>query len=242
MMLRNRRRHGTLTSAQSGRTADPLAAISWSHVWWAAGPRFKALGLADGAAVTTFPDEVGSADMTRSAAGPVYRASAASLTSRPAVETDGVEVLRTAAAAISVTLTYSVAWVGRHIAGGTALVGGQTEASAVVPMLQFFTFAAAGAGAIFGAASGSTVLGTGQRVWTTVITSGDDFSRMASTTGTGTGGSTLLTRLALGGYADMGGANESQTQTHFLGVYQGNLLLHPRFAEWERWAAAGGAT
>lgn len=38
--------------------------LPWDHAYDVRGPRFRALGLADGADITTWPDEVGSNDLT----------------------------------------------------------------------------------------------------------------------------------------------------------------------------------
>lgn len=70
---------------------DPLS-IAWDHAYWTEGAEFVALGLADAAAVGTWPDEVATSDLAQATAGnkPTYRASSASLGSRPVVEFDGV--------------------------------------------------------------------------------------------------------------------------------------------------------
>ena len=75
--------------------------IAWDYLYWASGSEFQALGLSDGGEVTSWPDEVGSADL--SGGGVQYRASVAALNSKPAVQGDGtVNTLE----ASSLTLTY----------------------------------------------------------------------------------------------------------------------------------------
>lgn len=224
----------SLIGKRSGVAFEPLEDISWVGAWWAAGPEFRALGLAHGAAVTTFPDEVGTADMTRDAAGPTFTTSSSALAGRPAVITDGLTVLRTAAASISVSLPYSVFWVGRATATTDikVYVGGAASADTIAPMAAVISCIS-----LFGLVEGSgSPLTTTQRIWTAVATSStSDKIRVAGTTYTKNQGNGLLTRIALGGYADF---PSMTTETYFLGVYQGDLTLHPRFADLEAWAAA----
>lgn len=86
---------------------DPITAITWEHSYWAEGPAFAALGLADGDPIGTWPDETGSSDLTQSTAGmkPTYRTSLAALGSRPAVDSDGGDQIRASLTAISQPFT-----------------------------------------------------------------------------------------------------------------------------------------
>lgn len=228
----------TLLAVASSASFNPVLDITWVGAWWAGGPEFRALGLADGAAVTTFPDEVGTADMTRSAAGPTFVASSSSLGNRPAVATDGLTVLRTAASAVTVTRPYSVFWLGRSTAttDSTVYVGGQTSGAAMAVMAG--VGALGGLCSLFGGfgAGNLAALATTKRVWTAVCATGAaDKMRTGGATTTINTGDTLLTRLAVGGYADL--VALVGTETHFVGVYQGDLTAHARFAELEAWAA-----
>ncbi len=69
---------------------NPITGLTWAHVYSAEGPNFVALGIADGAAVTTWPDEVGSNNPTQPTSGkrPLYRASGTGL-SLPCLDFDG---------------------------------------------------------------------------------------------------------------------------------------------------------
>lgn len=66
---------------------DPLS-LPWAHAYWTEGPEFVALGLADGATVATWPDEIGSNDLTQGTAGfrPYYRAADAGYNNKPLVD------------------------------------------------------------------------------------------------------------------------------------------------------------
>lgn len=65
---------------------------AWEHVYWAEGPEFVALGLADGATVVTWPDESATSDLTNGNASqrPTYVASDATF-GRPVVRFDGTD-------------------------------------------------------------------------------------------------------------------------------------------------------
>lgn len=76
--------------AAAGLGFSPLQ-VGWRNAWWAEGPRFTALGLSDAAAVSTWPDEIGSEDLTQSgSARPTYR-SAGTINSKPTVRGNGTQ-------------------------------------------------------------------------------------------------------------------------------------------------------
>lgn len=64
---------------------DPVADIGWDHVYWADGPEFAALGLADGANVTSWPDEVGTSNLAPVSTAPTFTASWTAGNNAPAV-------------------------------------------------------------------------------------------------------------------------------------------------------------
>lgn len=67
-----------------------LLSIGWEHVFWAEGAEFVALGLSDGGTVVTWPDEIGTSDITNGNAAqrPTYVASDPTF-GQPAVRFDG---------------------------------------------------------------------------------------------------------------------------------------------------------
>lgn len=91
-----------------------LLALGWAHAYCTEGPRFTALSYSDGVSVSAWPDEMASAgtsgltvgwmslsggvgdttgDLAQATSGkrPVYRASSASMNSKPIVEFDGTD-------------------------------------------------------------------------------------------------------------------------------------------------------
>jgi hypothetical protein len=81
-----------ILSSVSTPAFDPLTAINWEHAWWAEGPRFKARGYADNAAVATWDDEIGASNNTQATGTkqPLYKA-AGGPNSRPCILPDGID-------------------------------------------------------------------------------------------------------------------------------------------------------
>src|SRR5438552_554844 len=88
---------------------SPLS-ISATALWWTEGTELAALGLADGAAVSTFPDEIGTADFTQATASakPAYQASVAQLGNRPTLRFDGTTDFMAATIALTQPTEYLV--------------------------------------------------------------------------------------------------------------------------------------
>ncbi len=84
--------------AASWPAFDPLS-IPWEHSFWAEGPEFAALGLADAASATTWPSESSAValDQPTGAYKPTYRASDASFNNKPILQTDGTNDYMTTA-------------------------------------------------------------------------------------------------------------------------------------------------
>lgn len=106
---------------------DPVDDIAWHTAYWAEGDSFAALGLADGAAVSTMPDETGtgfgSATQGTASARPTYRAADANFNSQPCIDGDGGDWLRTATGT-AIGQPCTVVLVGKSSATGQRLVDG----------------------------------------------------------------------------------------------------------------------
>jgi hypothetical protein len=82
--------------AAGGGAFNPETDVTWHSLFWAEGTDFKALGLADAASVTTWPNETGEQDATATGT-PLYD-EVSNLNSQPAVLFDGTgDYFRTAA-------------------------------------------------------------------------------------------------------------------------------------------------
>ena len=117
--------------------SSPLE-VDWAHAYWAEGPQFTALGVANGGAVTTWPDEMetpGSGglvvgfmsltlttpavvgdDLTQATAGnkPTYRSNSAAFNSKPIVEFDGTTDYLTTTWTTGIPFPYTVWAVVRN--------------------------------------------------------------------------------------------------------------------------------
>lgn len=106
---------------------NPIAAASWHTAFWTSGPEFAALGLADGAAVATLPDEAGAHDATQAtgAKRPIYRAASAGMNNRPVVEFDGLAHALATAAFTALSQPNEIVMIGRvrnAAPGATAVI------------------------------------------------------------------------------------------------------------------------
>lgn len=120
-----RRRGVMAATAVAPAPFSPLD-IPWYSSYWCEGPAFDALGLADGAAVSSMPDEksgFGAATQATAAAQPTYRAADANFNSKPALDGDGGDWLRTATGT-SIGQPCTVVAVGKFSANGQRLFDG----------------------------------------------------------------------------------------------------------------------
>lgn len=67
--------------------------ITWTHGYWTSGPEFLALGLGNGASISSWPDEVGTADLAQATGSrqPTLVSSDTNLGNQPTVHFDGVD-------------------------------------------------------------------------------------------------------------------------------------------------------
>lgn len=86
---------------------DPIADVGWAHAYWAEGSEFAALSYSADAEVTSWPDEVGTIDLS-SAAGkyPLYRATGGP-NSKPGVQGDAVDDYLTGTYGAALTGTWT---------------------------------------------------------------------------------------------------------------------------------------
>jgi len=106
------RRRALLRQVAGGFTPT---SIGWHSLFWPEGPDFVALGLSDGAAVATWPNETSEADATQSTAGlrPAYTASSAAFNSKPAVTFDA-DWMSTGTFSANPTYPISIVTIGRQ--------------------------------------------------------------------------------------------------------------------------------
>lgn len=80
-------RHRAAAAASGG--VDLAAVVAWDHAYWADGAEFNALGLADGATVTSWPDEITTSAIALTGGGtPLVRASDAAFNNERTIALD----------------------------------------------------------------------------------------------------------------------------------------------------------
>lgn len=87
--------HGSIMSPGGPYTppTNPVTVVSWAHAWYVEGTEFTALALADEAAVSSWPDEVGTADLAQATGSlqPLYDTVATNLNSQPGIKFDATD-------------------------------------------------------------------------------------------------------------------------------------------------------
>jgi hypothetical protein len=78
-----------ITQQQGAGGFNPETDITWQSLFWAEGTAFKALGLADGDNVPTWPNETGESDADHSGNQPTYDSANASFNGRPVISFAG---------------------------------------------------------------------------------------------------------------------------------------------------------
>jgi len=112
----------------------PVTSVGWTAAYWAGGPEFAALGLADGAAVSSWPDEKATNNLAQATGTkqPAYRATGGA-NSKPALQFDGNDLISLNAAP-TVTHPFTVvviAKLGATSAGQKELLVGDSSNGAL---------------------------------------------------------------------------------------------------------------
>jgi hypothetical protein len=141
--------------------------IPWVDAYWAEGPQFLALGLAEGDGVTTWPSETaGGVDLVNVATAPVNRL--AGLGGRPSVEAVGTSNLVRGGTTLAQPWTVVAVYVRNGGNTSPAITGAQANGSsnAGIQRTQF----SAGVGMSFTGPSGAALVaatanGSSSEVW-----------------------------------------------------------------------------
>tara|TARA_R110002126_G_scaffold36734_3_gene111469 strand:- start:14479 stop:15252 length:774 start_codon:yes stop_codon:yes gene_type:complete len=116
-----------MVAPAAGGAFNPETDIAWHSLFWAEGTDFKALGLADGASVATWPNETGESDATQAteAYKPFYNDADSVLNNLPSVEvkepgSSTPSWMKTAAFSTAPSYTGGVSFVAIAYKVGTA--------------------------------------------------------------------------------------------------------------------------
>lgn len=203
--------------------------IGWSHAYWAEGPEFVALGLSDGAAVSTWPDEIGTLDAAQATPTkqPTY-SSAGGPNGTPTATFDGGDGVLTGAH--SQAQTWSIVTIVKTTnAGGLYYFLGSPS-----PLV---TLTINNSGTPYGFYAGATGPGVGtvNTSWHLMRCKGagaSSVTELDGTAATGNAGSALLGRIGIGSYDGAGGVGLVGSIC-FVGIAAGDVSADPSWADFE---------
>lgn len=237
--------HAMRRAAAGLQGFNPITGVGWTHAYWAEGPEFVALGLSDGGAVATWPDEIGTDDLTQSTAGlrPTYR-TAGTINSVPAVRGDGTQYYRDVAFASAMAQPHSTVVITRltSVAGTWAtIIDGTSDARAwlgvrVSGTLNWNLFAGGGV-----AQAGTPAANTGYMLraffsGSSSLLDVNGTNVVPTGTAVGTqnrGGISLFnSSVQLGQPAVVAG------DIAFVGVFNGDVTGDPKWAQFKTWVTS----
>lgn len=226
----------TATATVSTPAFNPVTQIPWTHAFWAGGTEFAALGLADGAAVTTWPDEIGTLDATQGTAGakPAYRATGGS-NSKPCIDADGGDRLSNAGSApqeIAQPLTLVVIGKTDVATGGTFVSGGNAGSDRCQVYLGSNVWAHFAGTQVFTATSNTN--------WHlhAVFFSGASSVYELDGTSISTSNPGTQPHQGVSIFADNGGAGSFDGKIAFVGIYTGNARAHANWTSFKSGVAS----
>lgn len=230
---RSRSRHADL--ATGAAAFSPISGVAWDRAYWAEGAEFIAKGYADGATVTNWPDEIGTADLTTLAGTAIYRSSGTGW-SLPCVDFDGVDDMLQCTFTLGLPNTVLVIATWDSVASNNRyLIEGKdgTHRRLIRSILAGTTWDHyAGV-----AASGGTAT-TGKHAHRSKIVSGtsDSLHVDGVSITTATAGDQTMTGMTVGGPFDATANASFDGRVVFIGVYPGDLTADGGYAALQSWA------
>lgn len=197
--------------------------IAWHTAFWAEGPNFVALGLTDGTAVSSWPDESGngrSATQATATSQPLYRATGVGLNSKPAVDFDGTDDwLRTAAFAVELSQPNTLVVVAiRDTGTDPNFVDGLTDAKRNQLGVRSGSFEMY-AGAVVNGPASDTIA----HVFIAEYNGASSKFKVDGTETTGNAGAAPIDGITLGSHYSGGGTELLDGRIAFVGLYDGIL-------------------
>lgn len=214
----------------------PVTSIAWHAAFWTGGADFAALGLSNGAAVTTWPDETANGrDLTQATAGskPTYTASSAGFNSHPTVACDGTADFMQTASWTGITGTIVV--VGKLTGGSTS----KTIVDGIGSSNRHLLFS--NSSAKWSINSGTSIASAGSsdtslHYFRAEFGATDTLTIDGTSSISGDAGAQTLTGITLGARYD-GTTNFGAIEAAFIGVLSGALTTDERTAL-RAWAQA----
>jgi len=197
---------------------DPLADIAWAHAYWAEGPEFVALSVAPDATVGTWPDEIGTADLTQGGGTqqPIYKTTAGP-GGVPSILGDGTDVMSTTFTTL--TQPNTIVFIGKcPQTSGNRFAYDGLDSSNRNTFLR-------GSGGSFQYNAGTTITAatadTNDHLWVTIYNGASSDSQQDGTSYTGSAGTHSISGLRV--FANNASLLQWVGYISFLGVYDGTL-------------------
>jgi hypothetical protein len=208
--------------------------VGWTHAYWAEGPEFVALGLSDGGAVSTWPDEVGTLDALQAttAKKPSYSA-AGGPNSTPTATFDGGDGVLTGTH--SQAQTWSIVTIVKTTApGGIYYFLGSPSPLVTLTMNN------SGTPYGFYAGAPGPGVGTVNTSWHLMRCKGagaSSVTELDGTPATGNAGSASLGNIGIGSYDGAGGVGLVGSIC-FVGIANGDVTTDPKWASFKAWVTS----
>lgn len=230
---------GIQAQNQSSKPFNPLTSLGWYAAYWAGDPNWANPG--DGGTLTSWRDGSGNNRHLTSVNGtPIWRASEANMNNKPIVDFNSAAISETSASWGTILQPNSIVIVGRwrNVAANVRIMVDTRSATnrqrlgrAATPNEYVLN-------------SGTSLLSTGiapnttRHLWTGVSNATSSILELdGANVNTGNAGAQSMSGLSICG--DTAGTAYSQVvDMAFVGIYRGNVLNHPRFADFESWVTS----
>lgn len=217
---------------------DPVTSGMFAHLYWAEGPEFVALGLSNGNAVTTWPDEVGTADLGSGGGCTYASAFTDGVTGKgpfPAVDFNSGIAGPSSFTSIGPTHSVVLIVAPSNVSGSKYVIDGKDSSHRrLIRVVSSNWEQYAGT-----SAASATAATTGLHVFTSVIVSGtSDVLRLdGSNINTASAGDHAMTGLTLGGAYDATAGVFTPGKYLFAGVYDGDVRSSGSWTDFVAWVS-----
>ena len=222
-------------ASQLASSFSPLQ-VGWTHAHWAEGPEFLALGLSNGAAVSNWPDEIGTADLVQATETkqPAYAATGGA-NSKPAIDPDGGDWLR-------VTYTPSIAQPVTVVVVGAMSTSASGELiDGAVEDTGYINYISSGGGT-FRMYAGAYITGptgnTSPHLFMAYYNGASSVLGVDGSETSGNAGTAARNGVTVFGRGAPGNNENQSNPASFVGVFTGDVRTDPKWAQFKAWVTS----
>lgn len=230
----------TRCSKFAGGFTNPLTDMSWYAAFWASDPSWTP--PADGAAVDSWRNggTLGTAAVQATGAKqPLYRAAAANLNSKPAIDFDGTDDGLEVLSGVSLAQSFTVVWIGSldTTAGTRAHVALNSAATTRSMSVQTAAWRLNAGSSITG---GTPSISTPYMVRNYVNGASSEIVQNGTSLVTGNAGALALDVIVLGSafFTPTTYSFFQDGQTAFVGIYPGDVTADTQWSAFKAWVTA----